>query len=77
MTSISFYLGMHRSVHNFLGINKQVEKPYQIILTVLILHILLNFFILEQCPITSSIYLTYMRHDTGCAVNLGVPEAYL
>ena len=39
MTTISFYLGMHCSMHNFLGINKQVEKPYQNILTVLILYI--------------------------------------
>ena len=39
MTSISFYLGMHCSMHNFLGINKLVQKPYQNILTVLILYI--------------------------------------
>ena len=34
MTSISFYLGMHCSMHNFLGINKLVQEPYQNILTV-------------------------------------------
>ena len=27
MTSISFYLGMHCSMHNFLGINKLVHEP--------------------------------------------------
>ena len=34
MASISFCLGMHCSMHTFLGINKLVHEPYKNILTV-------------------------------------------
>ena len=76
MTSISLYLGMHCSMHNFLGINKLVYEPYLNILTIDYSIYYSLSYLLNNVP-SQAVYITYMRHHTGCAVNFGVPEAYL